>query len=157
MTLEIRKVPNQWIHPVDHDGKYKPMFDENYDQALLEWFRDYMLWLLGIHPKQSSFDTGRHYAEFVKDPPSSIYYRKYDDEDCSYFQVYENVSEGTPLSPILKTRENVIDWLVQNENFSVSDANLFFDNEMKRKNEDLGHHSLKVALLINEHDLFGSC
>ena len=38
--------------------------------------------------------------------------RKYPNQERSGFQVYENVSEGTSVSPAFRTAREVVDWLV---------------------------------------------
>ena len=37
-----------------------------------------------------------------------------DDASKTAFQLYENVSEGSPVSPVFATREALAEWLVQN-------------------------------------------
>ncbi len=36
-----------------------------------------------------------------------------DPTSCSAFQVYENVTEGTPVSPVFPSEELLVDWLLQ--------------------------------------------
>lgn len=38
---------------------------------------------------------------------------KLDAAACSSFQVYENVTEGTPVSPVFDSAEDLVRWLVQ--------------------------------------------
>lgn len=33
MGREIRRVPKNWKHPRLEDGRYQPMFDQNYEEA----------------------------------------------------------------------------------------------------------------------------
>jgi len=35
--------------------------------------------------------------------------------DCSHYQMYETTTEGTPISPVMKTPEELAQWLVDNK------------------------------------------
>lgn len=50
-------------------------------------------------------------------PPEREYYRSWKDEDATWFQVWETVSEGTPVTPPFATKEELIDYLVANGDF----------------------------------------
>lgn len=63
--------------------------------------------------------TEKHYKghpffwQYEGDPPDPKYYRpKWTDEERTHYQVYETVSEGTPMSPVFATKEELIEWLV---------------------------------------------
>src|SRR3954471_15330108 len=79
MSREIRKVPKNWEHPKDEQGKYKPMFDEQ------DWT----------------------------------------EEEAVCFQIYETVSEGTPVSPMFDTLTDMEDWLVNMKYYSREEAKEF--------------------------------
>jgi hypothetical protein len=120
MGRELRRVPENWEHPKKSAGVYRPMYDESYIEALNEWIKSHNLWESGKHPDQidGSGKDCRHYANWAGDPPDVDYYRPdWKEEEMSWYQVYETVSEGTPVSPPFKTQEELIDYLVENGDF----------------------------------------
>lgn len=48
MGREIRKVPANWEHPKS-DGRYQPMFDLYYGDAIDEWIKGHNAWQDGSH------------------------------------------------------------------------------------------------------------
>lgn len=119
MGLELRRVPLDWEHPRTEDGqRYQPCFDETYAQvqARQEW--EASLWKRGLHLYQmdSGFSDEPEYpAEFADEH----YYRPPFAGPAEAFQVYENVSEGTPESPVLSSPTAVIEWMAESLDESV--------------------------------------
>lgn len=92
MGREVRRVHPEWQHPKDYWGKYLPLHDRSYVEAMAEWIHD-----------------GEHEDE----RPNHVFYRpEWSDDIRTAYQVYETVTEGTPISPVFQTREELIDWLV---------------------------------------------
>lgn len=87
----------------------QPMYDESYQEA-----RD--AWLEGLKNHDVE-KTGCDYWEWEGNPPERAYYRPYDKAAASWFQVYETVSEGIPVSPAFATQEELIDYLVEHGDF----------------------------------------
>lgn len=59
-------------------------------------------------------------AEWLSDegrPPDPDYYRPWKDEDATWFQVWETVSEGTPVTPPFATKEELVDYLATKGDF----------------------------------------
>lgn len=129
MGREIRRVVPNWEHPRQecphnwgdgcseankNDGKcYKPLLDEDFESAIEEWIEGYFLWKKGEHPSQSDDRSqGMMYWEYKSPPPDPDYYRPKFTEEPTWYQVYETVSEGTPLTPAFATKEEVVDYLV---------------------------------------------
>lgn len=122
MGREIRRVPANWEHPKTKLGnEYQPMHDTPYSKAIGEWIKNHLLWECGKHPDQlnGSFGKGcRYYAEWAGNPPDVEYYRPdWKPEDMTWYQVYETVSEGTPVSPPFATREELVDYLMNHGDF----------------------------------------
>ena len=60
----------------------------------------------------------KYFAEWGGDAPTYEYYRpNWKPEDMTWYQVYETVSEGTPVTPPFKTKEELIDYLVVDGDF----------------------------------------
>lgn len=111
-------MPKDWEHPRDARGRYRPMFIESYKLALEKWLENHRLWEQGRHPAQKDYPEEtrdcKFYAEWSGNPPSVEYYNPYNwsKEEANCFQVYENVTEGTPLSPVFESLKQVEHWLV---------------------------------------------
>ena len=97
MGREIRKVPADWQHPKDERGNYIPMHKTfPYEESeIQEGLRDG--WLENEPP---------HYGiPVMPDWPQ---------EQRTHIQMYENTSEGTPISPVFETPEECARWLADN-------------------------------------------
>lgn len=120
MGREIRRVPANWQHPKreHYDGRLQPMFDERFEEAAATWKAEFAKWESGERPSYCS-DENRalEYWEWENGPPDRAYYRPWKDSDATWFQVWETVSEGTPVSPPFETREELIDYLVKHGDF----------------------------------------
>ena len=119
MGREIRKVPKGWEHPkTDRYGKeaYEPLYDEDYEAVAAEWLRECILWINGEHPDQNDAtpSTQKYFWEYDCGPPSKEDYRPaWTDEERTCIQMYETVSEGTPVSPVFETPEELVEYLVE--------------------------------------------
>lgn len=60
------------------------------------------------HPRgdNGNFEPGAHLE--------LLWYLKEEEKTC--FQIYENVSEGTPVSPVFETHEEMATWLLAQGN-----------------------------------------
>lgn len=118
MGREIRRVPDNWEHPKNEDGRYHPMFDDDFESALKEWLDGYELWKKGEHPDQTAdwIEENMPYWEWAGAPPDPDYYHpKF--ENADWYQVYETVSEGTPVTPPFPTKEELVNYLTQHGDF----------------------------------------
>lgn len=120
--------PN-WEHPQKekynfwydrNEMVYQPMLDESFSNAIDEWIADYTLWKQGNHPDQLNGNAKEYddYTEWAGNPPQSEYYRpNWTQEEMTWVQVYETVSEGTPVTPPFATKEELVEYLVENGDF----------------------------------------
>lgn len=119
MGREIRRVPANWEHPKNERG-YKPLFDSPYIEAINEWIKAHKLWEKGKHPDQldGSGKEYEYYAQWSGDPPDIDYYRpNWKSEDATWFQMYETVSEGTPVTPPFATADELVNYLCNHGTF----------------------------------------
>jgi hypothetical protein len=118
MGREIRRVPKDWQHPKKEDGSYHPMFDDNFDESLKTWLQEYELWKSGEHPDQKKWpeEKNKPYHAWAGGPPDPKYYNHNKNEKV-WFQMYETVSEGTPVTPPFETKEELVNYLTQNGTF----------------------------------------
>ena len=120
MCREIRKVPPSWEHPKDDFGNYKPMHDESYKSAMDWWTQEDELWKAGKHESQLKYESAREcktFAEWDGGPPDPDYHRPSFEQEPTWFQMYETVTEGTPVTPPFETKEQLCDYLVENGTF----------------------------------------
>lgn len=124
MGREIRMVPANWDHPkaMRHWGKedHQPMYDQTYASAVAEWKKAYAAWEAGERPSYfdpADYPNGVEYWEWESTPPERAYYQPWADDEAVWFQVWETVSEGTPVSPPFATKEELVEYLVTNGDF----------------------------------------
>lgn len=129
MGREIRRVPENWKHPVkgyaqEHD--YVQLMD------------DYVGSLKYYKEEVDSFIS--HMKEIIKKGKTKIYDREFTDRNKLYeyltedgqinppdindympngkwYQLFQNVGEGSPLSPPFKTKKELVDWLSNNKDY----------------------------------------
>jgi hypothetical protein len=114
MGVEIRRVPPGWVHPEDDDGNCIPMLDEDYETAGLHWIAGLMAWERGEHPEREKADKAgcRFYWDYIAPPPSEQVCRPKFNTEPTCYQLYENTSEGTPISPLFTSEEELRQYLV---------------------------------------------
>jgi len=119
MGREIRRVPPHWEHPrfTKSDardprdaGQYKSLYDQDYDSAAAEWMDGLDAWRKGEH-KYQPCDYCKHFWEY-RSPPDAERYRPRFDQDPTWYQVYETISEGSPVTPPFATQDELINYLV---------------------------------------------
>lgn len=117
MGREIRMVPMGWEHPKDAKGNYKPMYDRVYAEHRQEWLDNQRAWDDGTHPSLIESPGLKEDYPFFSDwdggPPDREYYRDAWTEAANCFQMYETVSEGTPVTPVFETEDELVDYLVE--------------------------------------------
>ncbi len=122
MGRELRMVPPNWDHPkvIRQNGResYQPMHDQRFEDAAAEWKQEFAAWERGERPDYCGEESSKmEFREWHGDPPGREYYRTWNDEEATWFQVWETVSEGTPVTPPFATKEELIDYLVDNGDF----------------------------------------
>ena len=129
MGREIRRVPKDWEHPqhercnhwggIESHGEpgdwwyqkcLKPLHDEDYETAAQEWIANFELWQQGKHPHQN--DYCKYYWEYDSPPDEDLCRPAWTENEAICYQIYETVSEGTPVSPVFESLESLSRWLV---------------------------------------------
>jgi hypothetical protein len=122
MGREIRMVPPNYIH---EEGK--TYFDDDFESASSEWKAEFLKWESGENRETSEF------WEYYGNPPERENYRPWKDEEATWFQVWETVSEGSPVTPPFATKEELIEYLVSNGDFWDQQR---FDRPWSRKDAE---------------------
>ena len=125
MGREIRRVPSDWQHPKRANGNYIPLHD-GYEKAVAEWDEENDQWEKGFvrdwskHPERAfkpkdETSTGT-YEEYAGDRPEAGDYMLvgHSAESRTHLMMYEDCSEGTPISPAFATPEELAHWLADN-------------------------------------------
>jgi hypothetical protein len=144
MGREIRRVPPGWQHPTCAEveptkrhrepDRHHPLFDQDFLSAAIQWKLDLAAWDRGDNPDRDEYcrDDGSPYEywEWGGGPPDRNYYRSraWSAEEATAYQVYENVSEGTPISPVLETVGALYKWLVNEQGLSSAAAEQFIES-----------------------------
>ena len=112
-----RSIPQNNAPGPSRIGEYRDCHDETFDDALAKWNEEYQMWKAGTHPDQlnSRFANraGDEFQEWIGGPPNPLHYRPAFTEEATWFQVYQTVSEGTPVSPPFATKEELVEHLVK--------------------------------------------
>lgn len=118
----VRRVPKDWQHPRRWNGDFQPLFDEDFDSVSERWRAGFLAWerrdaaYFGFEGTWM-FDRGGQYWEYVGNPPDRAFCRpNWTDADRTHFQMYEELSEGTPISPVTESPEALARWLTENPN-----------------------------------------
>lgn len=124
MGREIRRVPPNWKHPTarnrytgeEHD---KPMYDQRYEDAAAEWLADFDRIRNGGMTDDERGCYPRGAVEWAHDntAPNPEMYRPWTDEEATWFQVWQTVSEGSPVTPPFETKAELVEYLVANGDF----------------------------------------
>ncbi len=121
MGRELRMVPPGWEHPKDTDGRHIPLLDSMPRAAMqrqvASWYEQRDLWEHGKHPDQRSDLAAqtRTFTEWHGAPPNPDEHMPcWEPQERTHFQMYETCSEGTPISPVCESAEELARWLVDN-------------------------------------------
>lgn len=122
MGRKLRMVPPNWDHPVvtlrNGQEGYQPMRDRAFEAAAKEWKERFLKWEAGERPNWISEEFSKmEFWEYDGPPPNRECHRPWQDSEATWFQVWETVSEGTPVTPPFATKEELIEYLVANGDF----------------------------------------
>ena len=122
MGREVRRVPADWQHPKHWtrglhgmEERYKPLFPgERYQPKVDEWDEECAKWKAGWRPGHC--DDAEHramcYEQYAgQRPHRDDYMPNWPDSERTHLMMYEDTSEGTPISPALETPEELARWL----------------------------------------------
>ena len=104
MGREVRRVPVDWEHPKKY-GKdsLEPLYD-GYGEALK-----------GFRADVEKMGLGKALDWHGGGPVSEKYMPDWPEAERTHYQMYEDTSEGTPISPPMPDPESLARWLVDNK------------------------------------------
>ncbi|MFC4313028.1 hypothetical protein ACFPN2_28350 [Steroidobacter flavus] len=111
-----------WVHPKDARGRYIPLLDgADYLGHVRRWEEEAAKWQEGLEHDLGSDEwrpipeelRALTYAEYVGERPDpQNYMPRWSETECLGYQMYEEVTDGTPLSPVCRSPEELARWLV---------------------------------------------
>ena len=125
MSREIRRVPLDWEHPLQErylyengerktyslDNDYKPCYDQTFEEAVEEWKAKFIKWeSTPLEDRRPTTGIPMEYWEWDS-PPDRDHYRPAFTSEADGYQLYETVSEGTPVSPIFSNKSDLYCWI----------------------------------------------
>lgn len=123
MGREIRRVPENWDHPKNYNGKYKSLLDDyvgdlKYFKENVDSFIEHMIEVIkkgNVKIYSTEYFSSKEvydYYEEIKAPDINNYM-----PNGEWYQLFQNVSEGYPLSPPFETKQELIEWLTNNKDY----------------------------------------
>lgn len=138
MGREVRRVPADWQHPKHgvpdwRTGRmverFKPLLGGNWAQDAREWDEAREKWERGEFPEYASEESRKlPYDQWSgRRPYSEDYMPDWPAEQRTHFMMYEDTSEGTPISPAFATPEELARWLVDNNASAFGDSTASYE------------------------------
>lgn len=139
MGREVRRVPAEWQHPKDERGRYIPLFDgKDYERRVREWDEGAQKWAEGLvedyrnggwMPIDQEADKHQTFAEWYGPrPEADDYMPRWTDCECTHYMMYEDTSEGTPISPAFSTPEELARWLTDTKASAFGDMTADYEH-----------------------------
>lgn len=144
MGREVRRVPANWQHPKyaeDHGdrhlrGQFIPLHASGFAVADADWNEEYAKWQEGFvrnyrdgekwRPRKP--DDGSRYTEWSGARPSpDDYMPDWPEAERTHLMMYEDTSEGTPISPAFATPEELARWLTDNGASAFADMTASYE------------------------------
>lgn len=151
MGRELRMVHPDWDHPTDgfhRDGtpRYVPLMND-YEGAVARWDEDFAQWQLGFkrdyNPNSSGWvahnipvgeslakDLDSHAKWYGEPPRKDAYMPAWAPGEATKLVMYEDTSEGTPISPKFDTPEELAQWLEDTGASAFGDMTASYDSWM---------------------------
>lgn len=132
MGREVRMVPADWQHPKYADnhyeehrrGRYIPLHGSGFASADADWSEGWAKWQEGLRESYAPGDKwvpidpeylGMRYTDYSGSRPSpDDYMPDWPAEQRTHLMMYEDTTEGTPISPARATPEELAQWLADN-------------------------------------------
>lgn len=130
MGRQVRMVPADWQHPTftaenayrpSQIGMVRPLRD-NFNARVAEWDEENEMWNRGLRRSYGSNteqwvsnedSRSETYEEYAGSRPvQEDYMPDWPADQRTHFMMYEDTSEGTPISPAFATAEELARWLV---------------------------------------------
>jgi hypothetical protein len=144
MGREVRRVPKDWQHPKDDRGRFIPLRGGSVSDRQRRWDEESAQWERGYVRSFRAHDEDK--SEWVrKDPDLTYPFEEWDgkrpvaedfmpdwpESERTHFQMYEDTSEGTPISPAFATPEELARWLADNNASTFADLTTDYETWLR--------------------------
>lgn len=122
MSRKCRRVPAGWVHPFDFARKQHVPLHNGFDAAKREYDEISAKWEDGLvedyldggwKPREPGYSTTLEEWHGERPDPAN-YCPDWPEAERTHYQMYEETSEGTPISPVFATPEDLARWLADN-------------------------------------------
>ena len=118
MGREMRRVAPDWQHPFVYRGSLGAGRDQPLRKVLIPLHP--VSRLDGLHgdyeyEARSAYHSGGDPFQVIKKFSTIGFMPPWKPEEATHYMMYENTSEGTPISPAFATPEELARWLVDNK------------------------------------------
>ncbi len=133
MSREVRRVPAGWEHPKNEKGCFVPLHESfpYSEEEIQEGLRDG--WLSN-EPPNYGCDVMPQWPEAER----------------THYQMYESVTEGTPISPVMESPEALARWLADNKASAGPYATATYDQWLAMINAGSSNGSLVLDIRSGE-------
>lgn len=139
MGREVRRVPENWIHPVDDHGNHIPLHDGmDLTDAMREWDEGAEKWAEGLRSDGNGgwvpldADDDGTFEDWEGARPSyEGRMPNWPESERTHFMMYENTSEGTPISPAFATPEDLARWLADTGASAFADMTATYERWLR--------------------------
>jgi hypothetical protein len=148
MGREVRMVPADWQHPkypADHPephlrDSHIPLYGRSFASEDAEWNEGHAKWQKGFVKNYGSGgkwrartpDDGPTYSQWSGERPSPDHYMPdWPREARTHLMMYEDTSEGTPISPAFATPEELARWLADNGASSFGNSTATYEQWLR--------------------------
>jgi hypothetical protein len=109
--------------------RYKPLLEGSYEDALAEWHEEKEKWARREceYTDESAYDEYTYEEYYGEAPEPDQYMPSWSEEEKTHLMMYENTSEGTPISPAFETPEELARWLADNGASSFGDMTATYE------------------------------
>lgn len=130
MGREVRRVPADWQHPKEYNSyrgemAYVPLhessFGGGYAHQAAEWDLGWTKWQEGLcaigdkwEPIEAEYLNKRYTNWAGARPSPDDFMPDWPESERTHYMMYEDTSDGTPISPAFATPEELARWLVDN-------------------------------------------
>lgn len=123
MGREVRRVSEFWKHPrSESTGLYVPLHGHPYSQELRDWETERAQWDSGSTDGFMAKDriaykrNGGMFSDWHgRHPDPDEHMPEWPEAEQTHCQMYESTSEGTPVSPVMDTPEELARWCADNK------------------------------------------
>lgn len=138
MGRELRKVPKNWEHPKDENGNYIPLL-KSFAERHADWVKQKEMWEKGLRddfnggwkPIEDKYKHMTFEEWDGNEPQRGDYMPEWSESEKTYFQMYEDTTEGTPISPVMESAESLARWLADNNVSAFADMTASYESWLK--------------------------